>query len=164
MSDNEFISYTKKLESTAAAYGYAVRYEGAGQYNKGTGSISSGLHAHIHKIRDNAPEIFRGPNVSREPAMSLAANRTMTDVPSLASNSPLSAPAPSAVKLDPVASASLTNAAGANYESADKISQAADSLLQAVMLMTQGMRSSSSRGSSDLAGSVARGNLAYGIG
>jgi hypothetical protein len=150
MSPSAFEGYKKSIEARAAREGYSVRYEGKGQYNPGTGSYSSGMHAHLQRINGREMPSLAPSHVPESPAMMAGMAGSPGDS------------AQQTLKLDPSVASSLSSAAGSNDASADKLSQVASSLMQVAQMLASNIRSGGGRGGNSLVSSVARGAAAFG--
>lgn len=167
----EIAAFKEKLLSDAVEQGLKVRFEGKGQFNPGTGSTSSGMHAHVYGDmrglggafeRVGAGRLASGarpvsPLLDGASSMVGSVGTVLSEATNALRASRVAQSQP--VQLDPALMSTLSDIANSNSGASDTMAQAVSMFAQVIQRLVSNSRSSS--GGSDLAEAVARGNYAF---
>lgn len=179
-SPEDIASFKEKILADATEQGLKVHFEKMNQFNPGTGSVSSGMHAHVYGdmrklggafervgagrldsgrlLADNNTVSVKNQSGAAVQAPSLvesAASNTFSALSGLISAQKAQQQAP--LQLDPSVMSTLSSIASSNSGSSDTMAQAVSMFAQVIQRLVS--RSSSS--GSDLTEAVARGNYAF---
>lgn len=168
-SPQEIAEFKSRLLADVKAQNLKVRFEEMDQYNPGTGSVSSGRHAHVYGDmaalggaggRIGAGKLDPGRLRKSSSAPTLAdsgASSVFAGLTGLIYSQKAQQQAP--LQLDPSVMTALSNIAASNSGSSDTMAQAVSMFAQVIQRLVSSSRQSSV--ATDLTEAVARGNYAF---